>query len=166
MKIACGIPSALAGGILAAACSAGEGAPSSGSYNIQFPSTAAAIATDGVQVLVYDVDARSRAKACDDLLAARKRRDSTRPVVVNASANTCELFYGKRPIEVPYGDKALLAIASRKGEDFLLGCVVGTFAEGSAPVSIRLDLVDASQPVPDSQCATVADFCQRRCTAS
>jgi hypothetical protein len=153
-------------GALLLACTAGEAPPSTGSYTVQFPSTAAAVATDRVQIVVYDVDPAKRGTLCQNLIAARKRREPTKAAVTNGAVNTCELFYGKKPITVPYGEKALLAIGVRKDQDFLIGCAIGTFGDGDAPVVIPLTLVDVANGVPDTQCVTVDDFCQKRCPAS
>lgn len=148
------------------ACTAGEASPSSGTYTVQFPSTAAAVATDRVQILVFDVEPGSRATLCQNLIAARNRKEQLRPSVTNGAVNTCELFYGKKPITIPYGEKALLAIGVRKDQDFLLGCAIGTFGDGDAPVIVSLALADVANGVPDTVCTTVDDFCQKRCPAS
>ncbi len=148
------------------ACSAGEAPPSTGSYSVQFPSTAAAVATDRVQIIVYDVDPAKRATLCQNLVSARKRREPTKAAVTNGAVNTCEMFYGKKPITIPYGEKALLAIGIRKDQDFLVGCTIGTFGEGDSPVIIPLTLADVANGVPDTPCATVDDFCQKRCPAT
>lgn len=153
-------------GLALVACTAGEAPPSTGAYSVQFPSTAAAVATDRIQILVYDVEPARRQTLCQDLVAGRKRKDNGRPVVTNPAVNTCEMFYGKRTITVPYGEKALLAIGIRKDQDFLYGCVIGTFGEGDSPVVIPVALADIANGVPDTQCTTVDDFCQKRCAAT
>lgn len=149
------------------ACTAGEAEPSGGTYTVKFPSTAAAVATDFVVVLVFDVaDEKARETKCQDLVAARKRGDALTPdyPAQNPPPNICEMLNGRKPLEVPYGEKALLAIAQRKDSrdqlvDFLIGCTVATFGEGDAPVPIELSLKDVTQPVPPTTCATVGEWC-------
>jgi|CXWL01.1.fsa_nt_gi hypothetical protein len=147
------------------ACAA-EPAPSVGSYTLQFPSTPAAIATDTVQIFVFDVAPPNDAtRICEKLIAARTRGEPLHPVVVNEPVNICALLRGARPITVPYGEKAVLAVAVRKGTDFMMGCVVETFGAGDAPIPIPLVLTD-SQAVPDTVCKSVGDFCSRACQAN
>ena len=51
---------------------ASEADPSAGKYTVQFPSTAAAVATDFIQILVFDVkDPSARAGLCQELITAR-----------------------------------------------------------------------------------------------
>lgn len=151
---------------LGAACTAPADGPSSGSYTVTFPSTAAAVATDTVQLSLFDVpEGQERNDFCQSLIQGRKRKDEQKPVVQNAPVNICEMLAGRRPIDVPYGEKAVLAIAQRKGVDFMSGCAIQTFGDGDAPLEIRLALVDVVVPVPETTCASVGDFCQMKCPA-
>ncbi len=146
--------------VLAAACSAGEASPSQGTYTVQFPSTAAAIATDYVQLFVYDVTPDTLPYACADLIAARERQDnSVKPIVTGPQVNVCELLNGAKPITVPYGQKAVLGVGLRGADDFLVGCVVQTFGDGNAPLAIPLQLVDVGTAVPDTTCQSVGQRC-------
>src|SRR5690606_17142735 len=118
---------------LAAACSAGEPEPSKGTYTVQFPSTAAAVATDFVQILVFDVKRpEDRPTLCADLIAARLTDPTTLVSSVNPpapAANICEMRAGRKPVTIPYGEHALLAVAQRRDprnqeqlHDFMIGC--------------------------------------------
>jgi hypothetical protein len=148
------------------ACTAGEASPSTGTYTVQFPSTAAAVATDSVLVLVFDVLPAERATTCQNLISARKRREPLRPAVTNPQVNICEMNKGARPISVPYGEKAVLAIGVRKGNDYLIGCTLQTFGEGDAPAAIPLALIDMGQGVPETPCNSLSDFCNRVCQST
>ena len=55
------------------ACTAGEGDPSTGKVTLAFPSTQAAVGTDFVQLLVFDITPAERASICLDKITARKR---------------------------------------------------------------------------------------------
>jgi hypothetical protein len=164
-RIAALVPCALA----VAACTASPSGPSTGTYSVSFPSTAAAVATDTVQLLVFDVPKTpvERNNFCQALIQARKREEPQKPVLQNQPVNICELLGGRKPITIPYGEKAVLAVARRKGKDFLSGCAIQTFGDGDAPLDIALALVDVGAAVPDTDCNRVGDFCAvpQKCTA-
>ncbi|MFO0740859.1 MAG: hypothetical protein U0270_33490 [Labilithrix sp.] len=163
----------LAFAAVVAACSSST-EPSKGTYTIAFPSTAAAVATDFVQILVFDVNG-DRATLCQDLVTTRLNTPEDLVPSVNPPAeptNICELRAGVKPIDVPYGEHALLAIGQRKQgdsggtKDFLIGCAIMTVGEGDAPVSIPVRLVNVNQPVPPTKCGSVQEFCEKTCSAS
>ena len=149
------------------ACTAASKGPSTGTYSVAFPSTAAAVATDTVQLLVFEVPAApdQRADFCLTLIQGRKRQDPQKPILLNAPVNICEMLGGRKPFTIPYGEKAVLAVAKRKMNDFLIGCSIETFGDGDAPLEIDLALVDVGVAVPDTPCATVSDFCTQKCPA-
>lgn len=149
------------------ACSAGEEPPSPGTYTIQFPSTAAAVATDTVQLLLFDLPKTQaeRTALCETLIQERKRKDLRKPALQNQSVNICEMSQGRRPITIPYGEKAVFAIAQRRGADFMVGCSIQTFGQGDVPLPISMALVDVGNAVPETTCSTVSDFCTLKCPA-
>jgi hypothetical protein len=161
-RAACGIL-VLAG---VAACSAGEASPTESTYTVKFPSTAAAVATDFVQLFVFDVDPAEREVVCQNLVAARKRKEPLKPVVTGPQVNVCEMLRGAKPITVPYGEKAVLAVALRGADDFLTGCVLQTFGDGTPLLSIPVSLVDLATPVPPTTCNSVGDRCNQVCKAN
>lgn len=144
---------------------AGKADPSVVSYTLKFPSVEAAIASEQVQVLVFDaeVDPVLRAADCSEKIARRLRRDPISPIQASEPVSMCEMFLRKPRFEVPFGEKVVFAITQKRGQDFLLGCAVQTFGDGDAPVPITLSLADISNPVPATECATVSDFCASRC---
>jgi hypothetical protein len=149
------------------ACTASNDTPSSGTYTIEFPSTAAAVATDNVQLFVFDPPtlAADRAGYCQSLIQARKLKADQKPIAMNQPVNTCELLGGKKPITIDYGDKAILAVAQRNQMDFMIGCAIQTLGNGDASLPIDLSLVDVSNPVPPTTCMSVTDFCTGKCPA-
>ena len=155
------------GGVVA--CSAGEASPSAGTVTMQFPSTQAAVATDFVQIYVFDVTTpQERTSICLDKITARKRKEALDASLTPPPWNICELLAGRRPATIPYGEKAILAVAQRKDrnnelQDFMLGCSVQTLGDGDAPIPVHLALVDVRTPVPETNCATVGDYCGSRC---
>lgn len=171
MKVLTSALAATSVSLVLLSCTTGEAEPSKGTYSLQFPSTAAAVATESVQVLVFEVKTpEERAGICQDLIIARRTRpESLEPVVPPpASANVCEMLLGRRPVIVPYGEHALLAIAQRQDErgelrDFLIGCAVMTIGDGDPPLPIALKLVSVNAPIPPTNCATVGDYCASKC---
>lgn len=151
------------------ACSAGEASPTAGTVTMQFPSTQAAVATDFVQLYVFDVATpQERSSICLDKITARKRKEPLEASLTPPPWNICELLAGRRPATIPYGEKAILAVAQRKDrnnelQDFMLGCSVQTLGDGDAPIPIHLALVDVRTSVPETNCATVGDYCGSRC---
>ncbi len=153
------------------ACTAGEAEPSKGTYTVQFPSTAAAVATDFVQILVFDVKTpEDRASICQDVITARLTTPgSLEPSVPPApAANICEMRAGKKAVEIPYGEHAILAIAQKKDrqdqlKDFLIGCAIMTVGDGDAPLPIPVRLVSVSAPVPATTCGSVGEYCDGLC---
>jgi hypothetical protein len=154
----------IVGVVVIAACG-GEPDPAKGTYTLRFPSTQAAVATDTVQVLLFDVpkDPTARANACSDLIASRKRRDTLQPAVTHAPVNICDLLAGNKPLTMPFGEHVVLAIAQRDAQDFLYGCNIQTLGDGDAPLPIALSLADIARPIPPTDCTTVAAFCSRAC---
>lgn len=153
--------------LLVVACTAPPDGPSEGKYTVRFPSTAAAVATDTVQLLLYALPSKpaERTNFCQSLIQARKRGDNAiRPVGSNAPVNLCEMFKGVKPITVAYGERAVMGIGRRGADDFLVGCVIQTFGDGDAPLEIELSLVDVTLPVPTTDCTSVSQACEARCT--
>ena len=155
----------LAGVTLLEAAGCGSRDPSEGSYTVTFPSTAAAVATDFVQLLVFDVTDANRGSICQDSVTARvSDPGSLAPIQTATPANICEMNLGRKPITFAYGEHAVLAVAQRKDasgqlKDFLIGCSVMTIGDGNAPLPVALHLVSINTPVPVTTCGSVGEFC-------
>ncbi len=155
----------------ATGCSAGEAQPSKGTYTVAFPSTAAAVATDFVQILVFDVKPDNRKSLCEDLVTARITQPESLTPSVNPpapAANICEMRAGRKPVTVPYGEHALLAVAQRKDvngnlQDFMVGCAIMTVGEGDAPLAIPVRLISVKDSVPETKCGSVGEYCDGKC---
>ena len=152
------------------ACTSGEAEPSRGTYTVQFPSTAAAVATDFVQILVFDVGDGDRGGLCQSLITSRITDPAqlVPSVPAGTAANICEMRAGRKPVNVPYGERALLAIAQRKDaedqlKDFMIGCAIMTIGEGDAPLPIPVRLISVNQPVPATTCGSVGEYCDAKC---
>lgn len=151
--------------LLVSACASAADGPSRGNYTLEFPSTEVAVATDTVQVFVFALpEPSARESYCRELIDGRKRSDLQKAEVESVPANICELLKGRRPITVPYGEWAVLAVGQRGTDDFVIGCAIQTIGEGDAPLPIELSLVNPAQAVPVSDCKSVSDACAAKCT--
>ncbi len=152
----------LVGLVCLAAC--GEGAPSKGSYSLVFPSVAAAVAADSVRVLVFDAPADKHATLCADLLQLQKTRGLPKALVEGAPTRVCDAQSGTgAELAVGYGDRAFLAVASRQGADFLVGCAIENVGAGDAPAKVFLAPASTKVIVPPTTCTTLSDACSGRC---
>jgi hypothetical protein len=147
------------------ACSSKEAtAPSGGSYTITFPSTAAAVATDTVEVLVFDVADAGPADICPTLMSARRSNQSLPAALVDATPTSpCDLAAGRGAVTVSYGVRAVLAIAKKGTSDYLLGCAIQNIGEGSTQVPVQLALATTALTVPPTTCASLSDHCANKC---
>jgi hypothetical protein len=155
---------------LVAACS-GAAQPSRGTYTIAFPSTSAAVATDFIQILVFNLDGEDKGGACEDLITKRLTTPDDLHPAVNPPApatNICEMLAGKKPVTIPYGEHAVMAIGERKKDeatttDFLIGCAIMSVGDGNLPLEIPVRLVSVNTPVPATKCGSVGEFCAGSC---
>src|SRR5438132_11397075 len=90
-----------------------EAGPTSGTYTITFPPTAAAVATDTVQVLVFDAGAADAGNLCFELITKRKSNQQLpMPLVTNTPTTPCDLELNDAgAVTVPFGNVAVLVAA-------------------------------------------------------
>ena len=148
---------------LAAACSA-EAAPSSGTYTVNFPSVAAAVATDSVQLMVFDAKGQDPNSVCADLMLKVKSNQDLGPTVLTGPAVApCDLAAGAKAVTIPYGEKAIVALGTSGGVTLLAGCVEETVGAGNLPVSVSLGIVNTKASVKSTTCTKLSDFCSQKC---
>jgi hypothetical protein len=153
------------------ACSSGtttkyiEAGPTSGTYTITFPSTAAAVATDTVQVLVFDAGTSDSGNICFELITKRKSNQQLpTPIVTTAPTTPCDLeLNGAGAVTIPFGNVAVLVAAQRQGTDFLLGCAVQSLSSDNPTVNVSLTLAGAGVSVPPSTCTNLSPHCKGNC---
>ncbi|HQY64197.1 MAG: hypothetical protein IPF92_22280 [Myxococcales bacterium] len=155
----------LAGAVVAlAAC--GDSAPSKGTYSLVFPSVAAAVAAESVQVFVFDAPAANRATLCSELVSLRRSGRPLNPLARGPVLRVCDAQSpqgGQGELTVGYGDRAFLAVALRQGEDFLMGCAVQNVGTGDAPAKVYLAPASPKVTVPATTCSSLSDACGGRC---
>jgi len=160
------VPLALAGAL---ACSAGTNThpspPTTVEYDIEFPSTQAAVGTDTVQTFVF---ASTTPKTdCPSLLVARQSgSDLPTALAQTQPAKLCDVLAGNagKLDDVGYGTVSFLVVAQRGGTDYFTGCILATLnAQTTAPVQVQLAQATTAH-IPTTTCSTVADFCAGNCS--
>ena len=136
-------------------------------YTITFPSTAAAVATESVQVFVFDTT--DPANTCAQLIVKRKSNvDLPQALASSPSLTPCALEQdvdgsAGGAVTIPFGPVAVLVVATREGKDFLLGCTNATVSGTSDAVNVSLSLASSSVSVPVSTCADLSLHCATKC---
>jgi len=159
------LPAVLAAPLVAVGC--GSGSPVGGTFTIDFPTVADAVATDTVQVFVYPYAA---ATSCESLFEARKASPQMTPpgsVVQTSTTSPCDLRNGSSSsLSVPFGSYSFLAVAAAgkcSSGDFLIGCAAQTISDTNSVVSIPLTLETNTCAVPATSCTTLSSFCAKGC---
>lgn len=147
---------------------AGDPEPAEGVVNVAFPSTAAAVASENVSLLVFDVPKEtSPASFCTTLVQQAKSGQALPPRLTESPPKpVCDFQSGATQVTVGFGDKAVLAIATRAGKPYLVGCALQNIGAGDAPVTVSLGLVSTSTSVPKTDCALLSEFCSKKCSGS
>jgi hypothetical protein len=143
----------------------GSGSPVGGTFTIDFPTVADAVATDTVQVFVYPYAA---AMSCEALVEMRKttQMSPSGSIAQTSTTSPCDLSKGSGSLSVPFGSYSFLAVAlSGKCSmgDFLIGCAAQTISDDNSVVSIPLTLETNACAVPATSCATLSSFCGKQC---
>jgi hypothetical protein len=135
--------------------------PTSAQYQVTFPSTAVAVASDTVQVLVFDASATGA--DCLSLVTAR-RTGAQLPkgaalLLDTGAVQTCDLAAGQGTFQVSYGSRSFFAIAQRAGQDFFTGCTQADVEANIAPVNISLAQDKTGTTVPPTTCTSLSEKC-------
>jgi hypothetical protein len=140
-------------GFAVAACSASSADPVALRYSVEFPSKAAAVATERVQVFAFPgrLD-------CAALVAGYGPPPSweVQPAAQTSAVSPCAL--GSAQISLPFGDYTLLAVGSAGATELLIGCAPQTLNAKTEVVPVSLALFDFSRPIPATDCS-LADKC-------
>lgn len=131
--------------------------------NVAFPSTAMAIASDDVKFIVFDDPTPG---ACQRIyLKWITGQSDLPPVVFDAPPiPVCALAFQRLvPFVLPLGRHSILAVATRSGEDLLVGCSDVALSSEGGEVVVDLALPGATPLPPTSECTTLRDWCEERC---
>jgi len=145
------------------ACAVKEDAePAEIALDVQFPSTAAAVAVDGVKVYVYD-----GTLACNELVRLRQTAQQLPPNRFESRSITpCDLQAGGPNASVELDlDKeyTMLAVGQASGRDLLVGCSSQSAFGKTKAQPIALTYIDATQRIPETTCTKLSDKCGGRC---
>ncbi len=149
---------------LAAACSSSSAAPPA-TYQLGFASTAIAVATETVEVQVYDAKGREATFCNEALVKKRNNQDIGTVIAQSAPRSPCDVLGGKADaLDVGFGIRAFVGIAKRGGQDFLLGCLVTNVGAGtSAPLLLLNYATQSVQPAPATTCQDLSQRCNGGC---
>jgi hypothetical protein len=143
----------------------GSGSPVGGTFTVDFPTVADAVATSTIQVFVYPFAA---ATSCQALFEARETTKMTPAgsVAQTSTTSPCDLKSGSGSLSVPFGSYSFLAVAQGGGcttGDLLIGCAAQTISDTNSVVSIPLTLETNACAVPTTSCTTLSSFCSKSC---
>jgi hypothetical protein len=148
--------------ITVVACS--DDVPLPNSYEIVFPSTDVAVATETVEVQVFDVKGQETSFCVEALVKRRNNQDIGAPLARTAPRSTCDLLKSSEPLDVSFGTRAFVAIGRRGGQDFVLGCSVENVGPESVPARINMTYANVSvQAAPTTTCRDVSQRCSGGC---
>lgn len=154
---------ALAPLVLLAACAKEEDAdPANIDVRVDFPSTAAAVAVDGVKVYVFEA-----AQTCTDLIRLRQTSQSLPGTVFESgSVSPCQMQSGDAAASfVVRRDTTytMLAVGTAAGKDLLVGCTAQQGFGETLALPIAMTYIDATQRIPATTCTKLSDKCGGRC---
>jgi hypothetical protein len=132
-------------------------------FTVSFPSFAAAVATDSLQVSIFD--AQNSPDLCHELVRARTAGSTlpSQPLVTGERFTPCQAGQVKLP-PVTFGDRALLVVGESAGKDVLIGCQHVTMSAGQTELPIPLALAAiGTEGMAPTTCRTLRDHCDGRC---
>ena len=149
------------------ACSSGgEAGPAPGAYTVNFPSVQAAVAVDTLQVMAFDAETDD---VCQSLVERRRSGQELPACLAETKALPTCSFLGEEPnaetqLTVGFGRRALLAIAKRGTDDFLLGCTLQDVAKETTATPIDVAILPGTR-VPATTCTSLSQRCSGACPA-
>jgi hypothetical protein len=148
-------------------------APTPAHYQVSFPSTAAAVGADTVQVMVFDA---TKADASCLTLVTKVKSNADLPKAPIRLAETelvplCTLLASPadggaapgRLADISYGRRSFLASTKRGTAEYFIGCVEATVSSRDFTVEIPVLPVNETTLPPATACATVGDKCAGTC---
>jgi hypothetical protein len=166
--------SLLAASGVVVACSAPTDPPQEGTIIVTFPSVSAALATDTLQLEVFDAP---EASTCLELVEKRKTgQDLPKPLVERLPIPTCTFVDNKAaPLDVGYGRRAFLVVgvgcgraagpgsSARLPQPCLIGCALQGVGNAKITVDVPLTLFSNTVDVPATTCTQLSVKCRGGC---
>ncbi|MEO7113891.1 MAG: hypothetical protein ABI183_25850 [Polyangiaceae bacterium] len=149
-----------------AACSPGTESQKAGAVSVTFPSTKAAIATDTIELRVFDANAPGN--DCLTLIQTEeKTQPLPKPIYDSGKVDTCAFFANQvKPFDMGYGARSFIVVGQRSNADFVLGCTTAGIGDVANSVNVELSLnlstFAPTTQVPDSAtCSSLGDRCTK-----
>lgn len=136
---------------------------SSVEFQVSFSSTAAAIATEALEVDIFV--ARDGAD-CQSLVLKRRSQQDLPPPEARLSTTPCLVTQepGASAARVGYGQFAILVVGKRQGKELVVGCSVAEVgATVSTPANVFLTLFDETSSIPSTACTALSTYCSGTC---
>jgi hypothetical protein len=154
------------------ACGPGTADQKQGAVSVSFPSTADAIATDTLELRVYDASTvdGSIPNDCLNLISTEQNSPQTlpKPIYDSTKVDSCNFFTGKvKPIDMGYGPRSFFVVGQRATNgitaDYVIGCTVIGIGDVANNVNVELSLFDAKSPLApaSTKCASLSDRCDK-----
>lgn len=147
--------------LLAACAKEEESTPPEIAIQIDFQSTAAAVATESVKVFVFD-----GLLGCNDLIRLRQTEQPLPPRRTETPSLTpCQLQNNElNAVELDLRkDYTMLAVGQIGGKDVLAGCTQQLAYGDTKAVDITIALIDDRQRLEAPACAKLSDKCSGAC---
>jgi hypothetical protein len=139
--------------------------PASIEYEIVFPSTAAAVTTDSVDILVFDATASGA--DCLSLITTRQAGaplpEAPTLLMDSGPISTCQLASGSGTLDVSFGPRSLLAVAQANGQDLFTGCAQIDLEADSTTVIVPIAQAGTATPLPPTACTSLSQKCHDGC---
>ncbi len=153
--------------LLVVACG-GTDSPQQGSINVAFPSTAAAVAIDTLQLQVFDAPDPN---TCLELVQKRKTAQPLpKPLFDGQPTPTCSFIANKvPPLSVGYGVRAFMVVgvgcatAGRAAQECLIGCTLQGVGDAVINVDVPVSLFSNTVDIPATKCTQLSAKCSGGC---
>lgn len=171
MKKALAVAASSAALIACASATEKDAPPATAQYEIEFPSTAAAVVAESVQLLVFD--AAQPDSDCQTLVAKRRSKQDLPPRLYESERiPPCELLKaaqdpnlaGSRAVlpAITFGRRSILAVALYdRGKDFMIGCGAGQLGPG-VHIPVAITNANVSVPPPTTTCQSLSQKCSQQ----
>jgi len=138
-----------------------EASPPEITVQVDFQSTAAAVATDSVKIYVFE-----GLLGCNDLIRLRQTEQPLPPRLAETPSITpCQLQNNQlNKLELDLRkDYTMLAVGQIGGKDVLAGCTQQPAYGETLAIDITVALIDDRQKLNPSQCPKLSDKCSGAC---
>jgi hypothetical protein len=147
-------------------CGGEDAQEANGQYVLAFPSVAAAVAVDGLQIFVFD--SQQAGVDCQSLIAVRRSGQplpAASLVFQSPIFSTCDTQRGAPAtrFSLGFGPRTVLAVGYSKGNDLLIACNSGTVQDGTEPIYLPFGTESVSAQVPGTTCAQLSAYCEKKC---